>query len=226
MNPFRYPTKQHRRRERPPATNNYHDFKPFLRREFERKCIYCRLPDTLRGESNFAVEHFKPKDLFPELLTVYSNLFYVCSSCNRRKWNIWPAAKEIKQGRFFPNPCANVMDKHIRYKNALVIPRSHAGVFLEEVMMLNTDENGIAFRKHIIRQLERLVTLQKQLQLALRTMRLQRRKLGDPLKIAELDRMRAETVAELDQARLDGQFLAGEADLPPESRADAHAAGV
>lgn len=46
-----------------------------------RRCGYCE--DSVADE----VEHIKPKDLYPELVFVWSNYLYTCGQCNRGKNN-------------------------------------------------------------------------------------------------------------------------------------------
>ena len=38
---FRYPKTKHRRRERPPEFATYPPYKPYVRREFARTCVFC-----------------------------------------------------------------------------------------------------------------------------------------------------------------------------------------
>ena len=44
-----------------------------------RRCMYCE--DSLADE----VEHFRPKDLYPEVVFAWMNYLYACGPCNRGK---------------------------------------------------------------------------------------------------------------------------------------------
>ncbi len=44
-----------------------------------RRCMYCE--DSPADE----IEHFRPKDLYPEVVFVWSNLLYTCGPCNGNK---------------------------------------------------------------------------------------------------------------------------------------------
>ena len=46
-----------------------------------RRCMYCE--DSVADE----VEHFRPKDLYPEAVFVWMNYLYACGPCNTRKNN-------------------------------------------------------------------------------------------------------------------------------------------
>lgn len=41
-----------------------------------RRCMYCE--DSVADE----VEHFRPKDLYPEVVFVWMNYLYACGQCN------------------------------------------------------------------------------------------------------------------------------------------------
>jgi len=94
MSLFAYPAHRHVRSQAPGPFQAYTQYKPFLRLEFERRCVYCRLPDGLRGWEAFGVDHYKPFRRFPWLASVYANLFYSCNVCNQRKGVRWPTAEE------------------------------------------------------------------------------------------------------------------------------------
>ena len=84
------------RRENPPVTSNYRDHIPLLRREFRGQCAYCeRTEEYMGGDEAFEVDHFKPKSKFPELITTYHNLYYVCRKCNGHKWETWPTENQL-----------------------------------------------------------------------------------------------------------------------------------
>lgn len=54
-----------------------------------RKCSYCESP--IEGRRSGAVEHFRPKSLFPSLAYVWENYFLGCGGCNGAKLDKWPA---------------------------------------------------------------------------------------------------------------------------------------
>lgn len=147
--PFRYAKARHVRTLNPDDGRPYRTYKPHVQSEFGRKCIYCLMPDSLKGEDNFGVEHYKPKSIFPELERVWGNLFYACNPCNRRKGNYWP---EISK-KFVPNPCDHVMFSHMKFDGADVIGKSEAGRFTIELLDLN-DKDIIEYRENVIGLIE------------------------------------------------------------------------
>lgn len=148
MNPFIYPKSKHVRREKPGALSPYPKYKPYLQREFERKCVYCRTPDSMKDYELYGVDHYRPKGRFDHLLTTYSNLFYCCNPCNRLKGEYWPPKGQGKT-HFIPNPCDHEMFKHLRFNGAVVETKSPAGVVAEELMDLN-DPEAVAYRRFIL----------------------------------------------------------------------------
>lgn len=107
--PFVYHSVRRTRTEAPRAYSNYKLYKPFLRVEFGRTCVYCRLPDGVKGKASFGVDHYKPRRLFPQLACDYANLFYACNGCNSAKGPFWPTHESIQRGYYIPNPCDHVI---------------------------------------------------------------------------------------------------------------------
>jgi hypothetical protein len=162
---FAYPKSAHQRRETPKLYLDYRRYKPYLQREFQNHCVYCRMPDTLNNYNGFGVDHYKPQNLFRHLRNVYSNLFYACNRCNTLKDEFWqdPKDKDI----FMPNPCDHVMFDHFQYKSAVVHEKSKAGKFSAGLLELN-DPELIKFRAGILTAVEaleyQLSRLKKQLE--------------------------------------------------------------
>ena len=148
MNPFSYPKSRHTRRLRPGPFNTYSDYKPFLREEFEKKCVYCRMPDTMKDYEMYGVDHYRPKSVFSELLTTYTNLFYCCNPCNRRKREYWPTRGKVKT-HFVPNPCDHEMFAHLRFAGEKVQARTTAGAVAYDLLDLD-DPKVVEYRRFIL----------------------------------------------------------------------------
>ncbi len=63
--------------------------------DFGPVCCYCEQPcGSLAGdddpEQGETVDHFRPRNLFPELSLDWLNLMYCCHRCNRIKGGKWP----------------------------------------------------------------------------------------------------------------------------------------
>jgi len=104
---------------------NYRSFKQYLINDFNKRCGYCDdLDDFNGGENNYQIDHFKPKKLFSELETEYSNLVYSCPFCNRAKWDKWK-----KNG--FLDPCGEEYDNHLeRLGNGKIKYKSLRGKYI------------------------------------------------------------------------------------------------
>ena len=144
--PFRYPKTRHARAEKPPTFSNYKRFKPYLQREFEHKCVYCRMPDTMKGAETFGVDHYQPKGRFPKLEVEYRNLYYSCNPCNSRKKEFWPSTSQRRRGIFIPNPCDHRMFEHLRFRGERVARHSEAGHWTKELLDLN-DPEVVSYRQ-------------------------------------------------------------------------------
>lgn len=67
---------------------DYKRYKDSLVKDFQNRCGYTYCFDFwFGGQVSFQIDHFKPKSIFPNLETKYSNLVYSCSYINRAKSN-------------------------------------------------------------------------------------------------------------------------------------------
>ena len=149
MDSFKYPNTKHQRQLSPPDGKPYRTYKSFLQIDFSGKCVYCRMPDSLKGADNFGVDHYKPKKRYRSLERVYTNLFYACNPCNRRKGDFWPGESERAVAIFIPNPCDHVMFDHLRFERGEVVGKSAAGKFVIETLDLN-EEAVVEYRVNVI----------------------------------------------------------------------------
>jgi HNH endonuclease len=154
MIPFGYPDSTHIRTLSPGHFRSYRRYKPFLRVEFMRRCVYCRMPDGPKGEDSFGVDHYRPVSRFRELRSEYTNLFYSCNPCNRRKGNFWPTETQWQEGVFLPNPCDYAMSQHLQFRGCRVEPLSRAGELAVEMLMLNAEEI-LHYREFVVRSIKR-----------------------------------------------------------------------
>jgi hypothetical protein len=104
-----------KRRSHPPVYGNYKQYKPLLREEFNYRCAYCLLHEGQEGLGggfhNFQIDHFRPVQTFPALVSVYANLYYACRWCNRAKWRTWPTEEQQASSFRFVDPCAEDLYK-------------------------------------------------------------------------------------------------------------------
>lgn len=147
--PFRYPKFKHKRIHSPPQRQSYKKYKPLLREEFNSRCVYCMLPDRLKGQESFGIDHYKPKRKFPTLAFEYSNLFYACNVCNSRKGDFWPSTEQLNQEQFIPNPCDHVTYDYFRATGPHIHPRNKTGEFALGYLDLN-DSKYTEYRQTVL----------------------------------------------------------------------------
>lgn len=84
---FQYPETLHQRRHGPRGYADYKNYKPWLRDEFEFRCIFCLCRETWfpDGDDSFSVDHLQPRSTAPEKAQQYGNLVYACWRCNSAK---------------------------------------------------------------------------------------------------------------------------------------------
>ena len=128
--------------ERPNSVNEYRDYKPYLRREANEKCVYCAIGENpIGGYDHFHVEHFRPKSLaqFTHLLNDFENLFYACAICNRFKSNDWPN-DPVSDHSIISYPDPKDIDYNILFEsqeNGLLEGRYVASKYVVERLNLN-----------------------------------------------------------------------------------------
>ena len=87
-NPFRYPTAIHVRKHGPEGYAKYAYFRPWLRDEFDFRCVYCLWREAWsHALSIFEIDHFVAVAVNQKLEKHYGNLVYACRNCNNRKSN-------------------------------------------------------------------------------------------------------------------------------------------
>jgi len=85
---FDYPEPQEPRRHWPAGYSAYESYRPWLRDEFDFRCVYCLQRETSgRTTGEFELDHFEPQSLNPQLRSGYLNLVYACRRCNLAKGN-------------------------------------------------------------------------------------------------------------------------------------------
>ena len=129
---FSYPQAAHVRKHCPKGYTDYKSFKPWLRDEFQFRCIFCLcrerwFPD---GDSSFSVEHFHPKTAYPHLACEYSNLLLACCACN-----------SAKRDCLIPiDPCTEAIGEHLEVNfDGEVKAKSTMGQLVIDVCLLNRE---------------------------------------------------------------------------------------
>ena len=96
------------RRESPPVMRGrfgYRNAQPYLRRDFNYRCAYCCVHEQqVGGPQSFCIDHFKPRSRGGPV-NEYTNLYWVCISCNMIKHSQWPTREQRHRGYRFADPC-------------------------------------------------------------------------------------------------------------------------
>ena len=83
---FDYPERQKQRRHAPAGYAAYEFYRPWLRDEFDFRCVYCLKRETWgQVTCEFELDHFEPQSQNPQLRLSYANLVYACRRCNAVK---------------------------------------------------------------------------------------------------------------------------------------------
>ena len=85
---FEYPGSPHIRRHGPDGYAAYESFRPWLRDEFDFRCVLCLHRERWPTTSGFEIDHLIPVSERQDLKCQYTNLLYVCRRCNNLKTDL------------------------------------------------------------------------------------------------------------------------------------------
>ena len=131
--PFELPAEAHQRLHGPQGHASYNGYKPWLRDEFEFRCVYCLTREKWAdsGQNQFSIDHVKPKSKFSRLTCAYDNLVYCCQRCNTLK----------STNADLPDPCRSGLKKHLRLlRTGRFEGITPQGKRLVEYLRLNAEE--------------------------------------------------------------------------------------
>ena len=83
--PFAYQAATHEYRHGPSGYESYPSYRPWVRDEFDFRCVYCLNREQWSPTLSFHVDHVVPQSDDELQSTRFENLVYACSSCNVRK---------------------------------------------------------------------------------------------------------------------------------------------
>lgn len=129
--------------------------KKYLKKDFHGRCAYCGDSDSVgMSARHFQVDHFVPKEKFPNLKWEYTNLMYACEFCNGAKSDYWAGEspdQNIVDNEGIVSPCCAEYDSHIcRSENGAIVPLSIIGQFMYKKLKLYLR------RHHLLHKLESL----------------------------------------------------------------------
>jgi hypothetical protein len=145
MTVFLYPTTPLIRRHGPQGYVDYGSYKPWLRDEFGFRCVFCLTRERWfpadYGQANFAIDHWLPLSMRPDLACDYENLLYVCNICNSGK------GKEA-----LPSPFEIAYGEHLQVQpDGTVAGTTETGLLLVRLLRLNRP-SMILFRNDLLEQ--------------------------------------------------------------------------
>ena len=162
---FSVPRAAHVRRHGP----NYPDYtrcKPWLRDEFQFRCVYCMFRERWErgGWRRYHVDHLVPQTVDPSRVTDYENMVYSCDICN-----------SFKSDETMPSPCDTAYGEHYEFNDdGVAVSRSgDEGNELIEILGLNSP-HAVEHRRRWMEQLREFFALKDQLGEPIRTEKLQR----------------------------------------------------
>jgi hypothetical protein len=88
ISPYRYPATALNRKHGPQGYSKYGHHRPWLRDEFDFRCVYClKREQWCHHLGEFELDHQVAQSIDSTLCRDYMNLVYACHNCNHRKGN-------------------------------------------------------------------------------------------------------------------------------------------
>lgn len=144
------------------AQAKYTDYRDSLRADFNNACGYCDDSDLRAERVLFHIDHFAPKQKFPDLETAYENLVYACRFCNVRKSDHWVGddSKIHNDGlRGFVDPCHVDYDKHLeRAANGRIVALSPLGQYISGRLHLGLLRHELLWKARKTRAIQAEIT--------------------------------------------------------------------
>ena len=116
--------------------SNFTRRRQHLRERYGFRCGYCKRTENDLGGSDefFAIDHFRPRALFPAMADEAENLVYCCATCNRIKGAQWP----VGSAGTLLHPLNDEWPAHIRETDSGILqPITEAGRITIELLHLN-----------------------------------------------------------------------------------------
>jgi hypothetical protein len=165
IEPFTMPSEPHARRHGPTYTD-YTLYKPWLRDEFQFRCVYCMFRERWErgGWRRYHIDHLIPQSVDPSLINEYENLVYSCDICN-----------QYKSGATMPSPCEVAYGLHYEFndKGEPVSLSGDKGREFIEIIGLD-DPDAVAHRRRWIELMREFIALKEELKEPIRTEELKR----------------------------------------------------
>lgn len=197
-----FPRHVHERSPDPGPFGEPRSYKPYLQREFRRKCVYCRMTDGWKGAEAFGVDHYLPRSKFPDLGLAWPNLFYACNVCNT-----WKSDSVSTAELFLPNPCAHRMSDHLQYRGAEVETFTPHGEWLAELLHLAERRE---VRELILAALGQFLKVRNELLEELTAYEAPLAAFPDPSELESIQEAHLETAEELEKVEGYVELLIGE----------------
>lgn len=145
---------------------DFHKYKPFLRKDFNKRCGYCDDLDIRNGGHRFyQIDHFVPQNVFEKLKNNdYYNLVYSCPFCNRAKWHKWPSKDEnisIINESGFIDPCTEDYDIHLkRNQDGEIEAITEIGKYMWKELNLGLKRHAIIWNiEKLLAQINEIIVL-------------------------------------------------------------------
>jgi uncharacterized protein (TIGR02646 family) len=143
----------------------YREYRQEIRQDCRGHCVYCDCHENeLSGQTGMHIDHFRPKEKFPELANNPHNLVWSCAGCNRQKSDYWPALgtnDTFVGNKGFIDPFKENRSAYFKVlSDGSIIPLKPPAEYMEKLLVLNNStpktKRKLRYQAHkVIPMLER-----------------------------------------------------------------------
>lgn len=121
---------------------DYNKYRQEIREDCLGRCVYCDSHENeIGGPESMKLDHFRPKKHFEHLVNDPHNLVWSCESCNRKKWDHWPAlgiSGTVLNGEGFIDPFEeNRLEYFEVCQDGELIPLKPPATYMISLLVLN-----------------------------------------------------------------------------------------
>ena len=144
----------------------YSNYRQEIREDCLGRCVYCDIHENENGgDENMHLDHFRPKEHFPQLENNPNNLHWSCAKCNYLKSDKWPANtpnSTINDNEGFIDPFIESLQQYFEVlPNGELKPLRTPAKYKIKLLALNRRGRKLMREKRLI-HLDQLIEFKKQ----------------------------------------------------------------
>ncbi len=114
-----------------------HNYRDILRIDFYFSCGYCSITEIEATGIGFQIDHYFPRDKYPQKENEYLNLIYSCQKCNSTKSDFYPGQSGLPKELHIIRPDEEDPGDHYALDKDELVGKTELGRFNINCLRLN-----------------------------------------------------------------------------------------